>query len=87
MWSMKTYHPRLVTSELIDLIAGLPKQRIGGGQFIYAFGRLSEEPLLSLWFFIFHGRHLASAQTAPADFDLWNMAAESLTLPGSERAS
>jgi hypothetical protein len=81
---VKTYHPRWVNSHLLELIGSLPKKRIGSGQFIYAFGRLPEQPLLSLWFFIFHGHHLASAQTAPAGFDLQGMVMDARILPPSE---
>jgi hypothetical protein len=78
--AVKTYHPRIVTPALIEIIAGLPKRSTGGGQFVYAFGKLPEEPFVSLWFFIFHGRHLASAQTAPAGFDIHKMAMETLAI-------
>lgn len=51
---------------LVEATADFEQRSVGGGQFVYRFGRAVDHPLHSIWLFEFHKRHWAGGQTAPA---------------------
>jgi hypothetical protein len=65
--SVKTHWFRDLSSDLLETTANYEQRSVGGGQFVYRFGRASDGPLHSLWLFQFHKRHWAGGQTAPVD--------------------
>jgi hypothetical protein len=52
---------------LVEATEECEQRSIGGGQFVYRFGRAVDHPLLSIWLFEFHKRHWAGGQTAPQE--------------------
>lgn len=59
---------RSLEPTLLEATAECEQRSVGGGQFVYRFGRAVDHPLHSIWLFEFHQRHWAGGQTAPADF-------------------
>ena len=52
-------------TDVLEATAECEQRSVGGGQFVYRFGRASDHPRYSIWLFEFHGRHWAGGQTAP----------------------
>jgi hypothetical protein len=61
--NVKAYWFRPNDRSMAPVIRGLNNRSIGGGQFRYAYGRAEELPEASVWFFLFHGAHLAGGFT------------------------
>jgi len=55
---------KLSPEEMKETLRKLTMARVGDGkQFQYAYGRASDDPRASVWFYLFHERHLVSAYT------------------------
>jgi hypothetical protein len=57
---------RELSPDLLEATAECQQRSIGGGQFVYRFGRASDGPLHSIWLFEFYQRHWAGGHTTPA---------------------
>lgn len=64
--TIKTHWLLRLDPELVEVTAECEQRSVGGGQFVYRFGRAINYPLHSTWLFEFHKRHWAGGQTAPA---------------------
>jgi hypothetical protein len=67
--TVKTHWFRELNNGMVEATAEFEQRAIGGGQFVYRFGRALDAPLHSLWLFQFHQRHWAGGQTAPVGFN------------------
>jgi hypothetical protein len=65
--TIKTHWLPKADPELVTATADCEQRSIGGGQFVYRFGRAIDHPLHSIWLFEFHKRHWAGGQTAPRE--------------------
>jgi hypothetical protein len=79
---------------LTDVAGQLNRSNVGGVErFAYLFGRVAEDPEVSLWFFQFYSRHWAAAITKPsaadaaveADADRWSARASEFAQAAGER--
>jgi len=64
---VKTHWFRELSPDLLEATAECEQRSVGGGQFVYRFGRASDGPLHSIWLFEFHKRHWAGGETAPVE--------------------
>jgi len=62
---LKAHWFRTLSPDLLEATAECEQRSVGGGEFVYRFGRASDAPLHSIWLFEFHKRHWAGGQTAP----------------------
>jgi hypothetical protein len=62
---VKAHWFRGLSPDLLEATAECEQRSVGGGQFVYRFGRASDAPLHSIWLFEFHKRHWGGGQTAP----------------------
>jgi len=56
---MKAHWFREMSPDLLEATEDCEQRSVGGGQFVYRFGRASDAPLHSIWLFEFHKRHWA----------------------------
>jgi hypothetical protein len=64
---VKAHWFRELSPDLLEVTADCEQRSVGGGQFVYRFGRASDATLHSIWLFEFHKRHWAGGQTAPME--------------------
>ena len=62
---IKAHWFRGLSPDLLKATVHCEQRSVGGGQFVYRFGRASDAPLHSIWLFEFHKRHWAGGQTSP----------------------
>ena len=62
---IKAHWFRGLSPDLLKATVDCEQRSVGGGQFVYRFGRASDAPLHSIWLFEFHKRHWAGGQTSP----------------------
>jgi hypothetical protein len=64
--AIKTHWLLKLDPDLVEVTADCEQRSVGGGQFVYRFGRAVDHPLHSIWLFEFHKRHWAGGHTNPA---------------------
>lgn len=60
---VKAYWYRGIDDDLAALMKPLHLRIVGQNQFIYRFGRADDAPQVSMWFYVFYGRHVGGAIT------------------------
>ncbi len=66
---VKSHWFHKLTPDILEATAEYEQRSVGGDQFVYRFGRASDQPLHSIWLFEFHKRHWAGGHTAPLELD------------------
>jgi hypothetical protein len=52
-------------SDVVEYLKDCPTVSVGGDRFVYKYGRAADQPLSSMWLFLFYGHHFASGYTLP----------------------